>query len=256
DPEWARSARELKSTGSLTGKPNEHFEAKPKTKPKTKPEPEWKTASLRKKEADKPTKTQSEYWEEARPDWAKGKNPVDKPKIPEKPKPKAKDYWKEARPKWSKGKCSVTKPTAGDIKKIEEKKKYEYPKPDWATRGSNKDKVGYFFFKLKSVCMQASDEQDGSKGLLKAELENIFGKPKPKEAGSHRVVKRRHSSEGIEESYRASIRKFADHRRSLIVKTKHRPTSNPVKQLLSREDLEYERIRLVKDMRPSFRALQ
>ena len=36
--------------------------------------------------------------------------------------------------------------------------------------------------------MQASDEQDGNKGLLKAELENIFGKPKPKEAGSHRVV--------------------------------------------------------------------
>ncbi|CAH3165448.1 unnamed protein product [Pocillopora meandrina] len=138
-------------------------------------------------------------------------------------------------------KSSVAKPTAGDIKKIEEKKKYEYPKPDWATRGRNKDK--------------ASDEQDGNKGLLKAELENIFGKPKPKEAGSHRV-KRRHSSEGIEESYRASIRKFADHRRSLIVKTKHRPTSNPVKQLLSREDLEHERIRLVKDMRTSFRTLQ
>ena len=36
--------------------------------------------------------------------------------------------------------------------------------------------------------MQASDEQDGSKGLLKAELENIFGKPKPKETGSYRVV--------------------------------------------------------------------
>ena len=28
--------------------------------------------------------------------------------------------------------------------------------------------------------MKASDEQDGNKGLLKAELENIFGKPKQK----------------------------------------------------------------------------
>ena len=36
--------------------------------------------------------------------------------------------------------------------------------------------------------MQASDEQVGNRGLLKAELENIFGKPKPKEGGSHRVV--------------------------------------------------------------------
>jgi len=27
--------------------------------------------------------------------------------------------------------------------------------------------------------MKASDEKDGKKGLLKAELEGIFGKPKP-----------------------------------------------------------------------------
>ena len=36
--------------------------------------------------------------------------------------------------------------------------------------------------------MQASDEQDGNKGPLKAEMENIFVKPKPKVVGSHRVV--------------------------------------------------------------------
>ncbi|XP_022801457.1 uncharacterized protein LOC111339132 [Stylophora pistillata] len=219
DPEWARarSARQLKSTRSPIGKPKEHSEAKPKIKPK----PEWKTASLRKKEASKSTKTQSEYWQKARPDWAKGKSPIDKPKIPEKPKPKAKDYWEEAKPEWSKGKSSISKPSAGDIKKLAEKKKYEYPTPEWATPGRNKDK--------------ASDEQDGNKGLLKAELESIFGKPKP-------IVKQKrpHSSQDIEESYRASIRKFADHRRNLKVKTKHRPTSNPVRQLLSREDVRSE----------------
>ena len=36
--------------------------------------------------------------------------------------------------------------------------------------------------------MQASDEQGGNRGLLKAELENVFGKPQPKVAGSHREV--------------------------------------------------------------------
>ena len=36
--------------------------------------------------------------------------------------------------------------------------------------------------------MQTSDEQGGNRGLLKPELENIFGKPEPKMAGSHRVV--------------------------------------------------------------------
>ena len=35
--------------------------------------------------------------------------------------------------------------------------------------------------------MQASDEQDGNKGLLKAELESIFGKPKPIVVGSHQL---------------------------------------------------------------------
>ena len=34
--------------------------------------------------------------------------------------------------------------------------------------------------------MQASDEQGGNRGLLKAELENVFGKPQPKVAGSRR----------------------------------------------------------------------
>ena len=36
--------------------------------------------------------------------------------------------------------------------------------------------------------MQASDKPDGNQGLPKAELENIFEKPQPKVAGSHRVV--------------------------------------------------------------------
>lgn len=35
-------------------------------------------------------------------------------------------------------------------------------------------------------------------------------------------------------------RKFADHRLSLRVKTKHRPTCNPVKQLMSRKDIRSE----------------
>ncbi|KAL9955533.1 hypothetical protein ACROYT_G036869 [Oculina patagonica] len=165
--------------------------------------------------------TQSDYWKEARPDWAKGKSPIEKPKVPDKPiaKGKAKDYWEEARPDWSKGKSPVAKPSTGDLKKVEEKKKYDYPTPDWATRVRSKDK--------------ASDEQDGKKSLLKAELENMFGKPKPK-------VKRRHSSEDMAESYRANIRKFADHRLSVRMKTKHRPSSNPVRQLLSRDDIRSE----------------
>ncbi|KAJ7370966.1 hypothetical protein OS493_028579 [Desmophyllum pertusum] len=163
-PEWARTSRERKPSSSIIGRPKEHSEAKPKTKPK----PEWKTTSLRKKDTNKPATTQSDYWKEARPDWAKGKSPVgDKPKIPDKPKTKAKEYWEEARPDWSKGKPPVAKPRAEDIKKVEEKKKYDYPTPEWAhSRVRGKDK--------------ASDEQDGNKGLLKAELENIFGKPKQK----------------------------------------------------------------------------
>ena len=36
--------------------------------------------------------------------------------------------------------------------------------------------------------MQASDEQGGNRGLLKAELENVFGKPQLKVAGSHQEV--------------------------------------------------------------------
>ena len=36
--------------------------------------------------------------------------------------------------------------------------------------------------------MQASDEQGGNRDLLKAELENVFGKPQPKVAGSHQEV--------------------------------------------------------------------
>lgn len=36
--------------------------------------------------------------------------------------------------------------------------------------------------------MQASNEPDSKKGLLKAELESIFEKPLPKVAGSYRVV--------------------------------------------------------------------
>ena len=36
--------------------------------------------------------------------------------------------------------------------------------------------------------MQASDEQGGNRGLLKAELENVFGKPQPKVADSHQEV--------------------------------------------------------------------
>ena len=36
--------------------------------------------------------------------------------------------------------------------------------------------------------MQASDEQGGNRGLLKAELKNVFGKPQPKVAGSHQEV--------------------------------------------------------------------
>ena len=35
-------------------------------------------------------------------------------------------------------------------------------------------------------------------------------------------------------------RKFADHRLSLRVKTKHRPTSNPIKKLMSRDDIRSE----------------
>lgn len=35
-------------------------------------------------------------------------------------------------------------------------------------------------------------------------------------------------------------RKFADHRRSLKVKTKHRPSSNPIRQLLARQDIRSE----------------
>ena len=85
--------------------------------------------------------TQPDYWKEARPDWVKGKSPVDeKPKIAEKPKPKRKDDWEEARPDWTKGKRAVAKPSVEDL---EEKKKYAYPTPEWATRvrGKDKDKV-------------------------------------------------------------------------------------------------------------------
>ena len=35
-------------------------------------------------------------------------------------------------------------------------------------------------------------------------------------------------------------RKFADHRLSLRVKTRHRPTSNPIKKLMSRDDIRSE----------------
>lgn len=35
-------------------------------------------------------------------------------------------------------------------------------------------------------------------------------------------------------------RKFADHRLSLRLKTKHRPTSNPIKKLMSRDDIRSE----------------
>lgn len=99
---------------------------------------------------EKPTSTKDELWKEARPDWAKGKGPVDKPsesaikKLERKTSKKVADVWQDERPDWSKGEGPVAKRNVKEIKKIEEKKKYGYPTPEWASRGRNKQKVSFY----------------------------------------------------------------------------------------------------------------
>ncbi|CAH3183666.1 unnamed protein product, partial [Porites evermanni] len=207
-PEWARKGKER---GPLIGRPKEKAEEKPKTKPK----PEWTKTSLRKKDTSKQADTQSEYWKEARPDWAKGKGPLSKTnegtlKSLEKSKAAKDEIWEEVRPDWAKGKKNspVVKPSAKDIRNIEEKKKYGYPTPEWTSRVRSKHKVRWTLFssaealteKFKHKIHKAVEEENGKKSLLKAELENVLGKPKD------RVVKRRHSSDDMSESYLAGIR--------------------------------------------------
>ena len=55
--------------------------------------------------------------------------------------------------------------------------------------------------------MQASDEQGGNRGLLKAELENVFGKPQPKVAGSHQEVvgNKKNDVADLHRTYRLSL---------------------------------------------------
>lgn len=82
-----------------------------------------------------------------RPDWAKGKSPVDKPKdsfikeLEKKASSKKKDIWEDERPDWSKENSPVVKSSAKDIRNIEEKKKYGYPTPEWTSRVRSKHKV-------------------------------------------------------------------------------------------------------------------
>ena len=88
-----------------------------------------------------------------RPDLAKGKSPVDKPKnsfikeLEKKASSKKKDIWEDERPDWSKENSPVVKPSsAKDIRNIEEKKKYGYPTPEWTLRVRNKHKVRWTLF--------------------------------------------------------------------------------------------------------------
>ena len=53
--------------------------------------------------------------------------------------------------------------------------------------------------------MQESDEQSGNRGLLKAELENVFGKPQPKVAGSHRKVVGKNDVADLHRTYCLSL---------------------------------------------------
>ena len=87
-----------------------------------------------------------------RPDWAKGKSPVDKPKdsfikeLEKKASSKKKDIWEDERPDWSKENSPVVKTNAKDIRNIEEKKKYGYPTPEWTSRVRSKHKVRWTLF--------------------------------------------------------------------------------------------------------------
>lgn len=76
-----------------------------------------------------------------RPDWAKGKSPVGKPKESFIKELEKKDIWEDEQPDWSKENSPVVKPSAKDIRNIEEKKKYGYPTPEWTSRVRSKHKV-------------------------------------------------------------------------------------------------------------------
>ncbi|XP_032231816.2 vicilin-like seed storage protein At2g18540 isoform X4 [Nematostella vectensis] len=178
-----------------------------KDRPDVKPKPKWQNLSLRKTEGPKAPLPTVEVWKSCRPDWSKDLSPTSR----------------------------LRKRENVDMKSIKEASTDTSLPPRVRPRSRTADN-------------RSTSDMSAQRKLLTADLQKSlrtkFGET-PKISSETRPCAPRRRG-GLEDdpdtshTHKPDVRKFADHRRNVRLKTRHRPSTNPVRGLRKRRDVRSE----------------